>query len=107
MGLKSGKSIKPSKARKGYDPDFLAQIAARPCIICKTFNMPQLSPTTVHHVCHDRFSQQKTPDRMAIPLCDGHHQGRFDTSKVAIHREKERWRELYGPDHSYSDGSSH
>jgi hypothetical protein len=39
---------------------------------------------------------------LAIPLCEGHHQGFFDTSKIAIHKDPNLWRENYGADYSYS-----
>lgn len=92
------KTGKPKK-----DPLFIDEIRARKCIICKTFNEPQLSPTQAHHVIMDRFGRDKTDDRKAIPLCEGHHQGFLDTSKTAIHHEPKKWRELYGPDWKYSD----
>jgi len=91
---------KPTKATK--DPAYLAEVRKLPCIICQEWGMRQLSATTAHHVCHDRFSGRKTDDRMAIPLCDGHHQGLRDRSKLAIHLEKARWRATYGPDHGFS-----
>lgn len=93
--------------KRKADPKFLAWVREQPCCICEAFFLPQMSPTAAHHVIHDRFSFAKTADRRAIPLCEGHHQGHFDTSKVAIHREPKRWRELYGPDHSYSLDESH
>lgn len=71
------------------------------CIICTEHFEVQQSPTEEHHVIHDRGSQRKTPDHTTIPLCDGHHQGKFDQSKVAIHKEPELWRDLYGADYSY------
>lgn len=90
LGLKE----KKSKADKRH-LDFIRQ---QPCIVCSTFGEPQYSATQAHHCIHDRFSQAKRPDKEAIPLCEGHHQGMMDTSKVAIHREPARWRDLYGPD---------
>lgn len=97
----------PKKGKPKKDPRFLASVRERNCIICETFHEPQVSPTQAHHVIHDRFGNEKTDDKMAIPLCEGHHQGMFDTSKTAIHREPKKWRELYGADYEYSDGSSH
>jgi hypothetical protein len=84
------------------DPDYLALVAELPCCICEAFGERQMSRTQVHHVFHGRFSQRKTPDRMAIPLCEGHHLAQMDTSKLAIHRAKESWRLKYGDDFSYS-----
>lgn len=40
----------------------------------------------------------RAPDCMTIPLCEGHHQGDFDTSKIALHREPRAWKEAYGLD---------
>ena len=94
---------KPEKAEK--NPAYLRQVRALPCCICYHFDMAQTSPTTAHHVFHGRFGNRKTPDRMAIPLCDGHHQGDRDTSKLAIHRSKQEWAERYGEDHTYTAGT--
>ena len=84
------------------DPAHLARVASLACCICEKFGETQTSPTQVHHVFHSRFSQRKTPDKMAIPLCEGHHLGHWDNSKIAIHQEKARWAEVYGEDHEYS-----
>ena len=97
----------PKKPKAKKAPKFLDEIRQRKCIICETFHEPQMSPTFAHHVIHDRFSGSKTPDHLAIPLCEGHHQGFWDKSKVAIHPRPNEWRDLYGPDYNYSDGSSH
>lgn len=87
------------KQRKAKpDPAYLAKVRALPCCICEAFGEVQLSPTLAHHPICGRFSQAKTPDEMAIPLCDGHHQGNFDRSKLAIHAGKETWVAKYGPD---------
>ena len=93
LGLRSPKP-KPDHA-------YLARVRELPCCICEAFGEQQLSPTTAHHPIHSRFSNRKVPDRMAIPICDGHHQGTFDTSKVALHREPDLWKDLYGEDHQY------
>ena len=85
----------------GADPVHLARIHELPCVICHEWGMPQLSPTQAHHSIHGRYGNRKTPDCMAIPLCEGHHQGNFDTSKIALHREPSRWRREYGPDHEW------
>ena len=91
------------KSKKQKNERFLQSIRSRRCIICKTFNEVQMSATTAHHPIHDRYSTRKRSDLDAIPLCEGHHQGLWDSSKVAIHRQPKLWRELYGPDYSYSD----
>ena len=97
----------PKKPKAKKDPKFLDEIRQRKCIICETFHEPQMSPTSAHHIIHDRFSRTKTADQMAIPLCEGHHQGLWDRSKISIHQSPKKWRDLYGPDWSYSSLVSH
>lgn len=80
------------------DPARLAAVAALPCCICNEWRLEQRSPTTVHHCIMGRGGNRRAPDCMTIPLCDGHHQGRFDASKIAIHRQPKAWREAFGPD---------
>ena len=84
--------------REGRDPKRLAAVAAMPCVICHEWGLPQLSPTQVHHCIHGRHSQRRAPDSMTIPLCEGHHLGLMDTSKIALHRHPKAWREEYGDD---------
>jgi hypothetical protein len=83
------------------DPEYLRAVRGLPCCICEAWGMVQTSPTTAHHCIHDRHSTDKAPDRMAIPLCDGHHQGTFDTTKLALHRSPEAWRRMFGADHEW------
>lgn len=85
----------------GSDPKYLADVRRLPCVICDAFGEIQLSPTTAHHWICGRGQGRRTPDREAIPLCDGHHQGDFDTSKTAIHRDRSEWVRKYGNDHEY------
>lgn len=80
------------------DPARLAAVAALPCCICHEYGMQQLSRTMVHHCIHGRYSTARAPDSMTIPLCDGHHQGDWDTSKIALHREPAAWKAAYGVD---------
>lgn len=80
---------------------YLTAVHDYPCCICEAFGEAQTTPTEAHHVICGRYSFKKTPDIMAIPLCDGHHQGMFDTSKTAIHRGKETWVAKYGLDTDY------
>lgn len=95
LGLKEPK---PKKA-----PDHMARVADLPCVICAVFREPQMSPTEVHHVIHDRHGNKKSPDTETIPLCHGHHTGLMDGSKLALHPEPEAWRQRYGADHSWLD----
>lgn len=83
------------------NPKYLKAVRQLPCVICQSFGEIQKSPTTAHHPIHGRFGNHKRPDDTAIPLCDGHHQGTFDTSKTAVHREPEKWQRKYGYDTDY------
>lgn len=89
-------NFKPAKAKP--NPAYLARVRELPCCICEAFGEMQASPTTAHHVICGRYGTRKTPDEMAIPLCDGHHQGDFDKTKLAIHRDRAEWVQRYGPD---------
>lgn len=93
-----GQKAQPS----GKDPAHLARVRELPCCVCEAYGEIQQSPTAAHHVFHGRNGSAKTPDREAIPLCEGHHQGAFDRSKIAIHRQKDAWLRKYGPDYSYT-----
>ena len=97
----TGQAVFQKPGIKIGDKLYLRAVRRLPCVICDAVGMQQLSITTVHHWIMGRWGNEKTPDWQAIPLCDGHHQGTFDTTKVAIHREPARWRELYGADHEY------
>lgn len=90
---------KPNKAIK--DPDYIARVRGLPCIVCESFGEAQNSPTQAHHCIHGRYGTLRTSDRCCIPLCEGHHQGDFDTSKIALHREPDMWKEAYGQDFEY------
>lgn len=87
-----------TKRNCGSDPKRLAEVAAMPCCICAKHDMRQLSHTQVHHCIMGRGGSRKSPDSMTIPLCEGHHQGLRDTSKIAIHQSAKSWRDRYGAD---------
>lgn len=91
--------LKPD--REGKDPAYLARVAGLRCCICEAFGEVQDTPTQVHHPICDRFSDRKTPDRMAVPICRAHHLT-GEGGKLAIHSGKETWAAKYGPDHSYT-----
>ena len=95
----TGQAIRQKSERAAKNPAHLAKVAALPCVICTEWGMRQLSPTQVHHCIHGRNSMgRKSPDSMTIPLCEGHHQGLRDTTKIALHREPNAWRDAYGLD---------
>lgn len=86
--------LKPGKAKP--DPAYLARVRELPCVVCEAFGEPQTTPTAAHHTIHGRFSQVKTPDRQAIPLCYEHHQGH-----KGVHTHPEWWKRVYGLDVEY------
>lgn len=86
-------------------PDYLAAVRELPCCICVAFGHKQDSHTQAHHPIHGRYSARKSPDVTAIPLCEGHHQGLRDTSKVALHQEPSKWKRLHGPDTDWVAGT--
>ena len=94
----TGQAIYAKPAPAAKDPDHLAKVAALPCVICHEWGIRQLSRTAVHHCIHGRHGNRKVPDSMTIPLCEGHHQGLLDTTKIALHREPSKWKRLYGSD---------
>ena len=98
------KPKKQPKKQKSRDFAHLDKVAALPCAVCFHFGLVQKSKTDVHHTIHGRFSQDRTPDIEAIPLCKCHHQGlEFDRdrSKPAIHAQPAEWVESYGDDVDY------
>lgn len=87
------------------DPERLAAIHNMPCCICEEWGYTQMSPTEAHHCIMGRITYEevsethrRAPDSMAIPLCEGHHTGDKDKSKIALHRQRNAWREEYGED---------
>lgn len=98
MNLANRPPLGQKADRAAPRPDYLAAIHDLPCWICTSWGMPQTSPTQAHHPIHGRYGTRRTPDETAIPLCEGHHQGLRDTSKVALHKEPSKWKRLYGPD---------
>lgn len=97
----SGRPIPQKPRRPKADPKRLDRVRAEDCIICQMFGEIQMSPTMAHHPIHGRFSQLKSPDAAAIPVCDGHHQANFDDSKIALHQSPDEWKDLYGRDVDY------
>lgn len=89
-------------SEEGQDAlDYMGRVRAGGCIICRLFGEQQLSPTQAHHPIHGRYSARKAPDKDCLGICEGHHQGNFDTSKIALHREPDKWKDRYGLDTDY------
>lgn len=85
---------KPAKAKP--DPAYLDAVRRLPCVIGEHFGHPCQGPVAAHHTICGRYGQRKTPDRQAIPLCWGHHQG-----PQGIHTAPKWWAESFGPDTDY------
>lgn len=88
------------------DDVYLKYVRQLPCVICENFEFDKGGPpSNSHHTFCGRYSQEKSPDQNAIPLCPSHHQGFNDDGegKLAIHKCKESWVEQYGPDTDYID----
>ena len=89
-------NFKPQKRPK--NPEYLRMVRQLPCCICEAYGEPQMSATQAHHPIHGRYRTTRAPDETAIPLCEGHHQGDLDKTKLAIHGGKETWADRYGLD---------
>jgi hypothetical protein len=89
----------PKTGKPKKDRAHLAKVGALPCCICHEYGLQQLSRTQVHH-CKDGMHNafRKSSDLETIPLCEGHHQGLRDTSKIAFHQDRHEWNERYGED---------
>ena len=93
----TGKPPRGLKAEKAKpDPEYLAAVRGLPCCICEKFFLVPATNTAAHHTICGRYSQRKTPDRDAIPLCWDHHQG-----ALGIHTDKSSWVQEYGLDTDY------
>lgn len=101
----TGKAPEQKPEPEDDDPERIAAIHNMPCCICHEYGMEQLSRTAAHHCIMGRVAYRqvsktrvRAPDSMAIPLCEGHHQGLRDTSKIALHKQSKTWRAEYGLD---------
>ena len=101
----TGRPVHQKPEPEPDDPERIQAILAMPCCICHEWGYTQQSRTQVHHCIMGRHSfdrvsktRRRAPDSFGIPLCEGHHQGLMDTSKIALHREPERWEDEYGKD---------
>ena len=94
----TGRPIYAKPEREARDPARMEKVAGMRCCICEEYGLTQLSATQVHHCIHGRHGARRSPDSMTIPLCEGHHQGLMDVTKVALHRQPAEWRRAYGDD---------
>lgn len=98
----SGRPIPQKSAKVGPNTAHLDRVRDLPCVICYEFDMRQNSPTEAHHCKSGRYSQRRTPDCMAIPLCHSHHHKLRaypgDEGKVGFHNAQDTWEAMYGED---------
>jgi len=96
MNLAGKKPLGLKEPKAGPDPEYLDRVRALPCCICEAWGIVQRSPTEAHHPIRQRHGTRKVPDRMAIPLCAGHHRGA--PGFVGVHSSPAAWRQLFGLD---------
>ncbi len=73
----------------------LSKVAALGCICC-AIDGRGWRPANIHHIREGYGMGQRAPHMETLPLCEGHHQGLRDCSKVAFHKSPIVWREWYG-----------
>lgn len=84
---------KPTKAPKrrreptAAESAYMARVAMLPCCVCGCI------PVECHHPRQGVYSGSapRAPHWHVIPLCDRHHQGKFDIRGPAFHKGKETW----------------
>lgn len=86
--FKQGKPKRGTAAGKAH----MRRVKQLPCVICR-----KPPPSDAHHVFHDRGGSIRASDFETIPLCKDCHQD----GPMAIHRIKDTWREMHGPDWGY------
>ena len=73
----------------------LNKVARIGCYCCRVDGLGEV-PAMIHHIREGKGMGQRASHFETIPLCEGHHQGNWDTSKLAFHRSPRKWRERYG-----------
>jgi hypothetical protein len=73
----------------------LGATAALGCIAC-FMDTGQFVACNVHHLRAGLGRSQRASHFEVLPLCEGHHQGNIDTSKVAFHRAPKTFELRYG-----------
>lgn len=87
----------------GKEKDYLNKLATLGCYCCQTEGIE--TPAMIHHIREGMGMGQRAKHiGGTIPLCEGHHQGNFDNTKLAFHRSPKKWREKYGSEKDIAKG---
>lgn len=73
----------------------LKKVARLGCYCCRV-DYGVETPAMIHHIREGMGMGQRASHFQTIGLCEGHHQGNFDTTKLAFHCSPKKWREKYG-----------
>jgi hypothetical protein len=86
------------------EKDYLDKLSSLGCYCCKVDYKIE-TPANIHHIREGQGMGQRSEHiGETIPLCEGHHQGNFDTSKLAFHKNPKAWREKYGSEADIARG---
>lgn len=92
---------RPSKAqRKNRGPatksekEFMARVRRLGCLACRHDTGQWVAPA-LHHIRQD-YGKKRASNWEVLPLCEGHHQGLLDGTKLAFHRASRTWCARYG-----------
>ena len=88
LGLKAGKGKNGTAAGLEH----MRRVKQLPCVICQA-----PPPSDAHHCISGRYGSRRASDFETIPLCKECHQD----GPMAIHRAKESWERMHGPDTDY------
>lgn len=66
------------------------------CWACEVDKDPCPPPSAGHHIKEEYGAGQKASDWEMLPLCEGHHQGNIDRTRLAYHRAPRTWCARYG-----------
>lgn len=84
-----------SRAATKAEKTHLSKVAAFGCLCC-AIDGRGWQPANIHHIREGYGIGQRAPHTETLPLCEGHHQGLLDTTKLAFHRRPAEWRARYG-----------
>lgn len=89
--LKRKASPHATKEEKAH----VARVAEMDCKACIKDGVPP-APTCIHHIRSGYGTAQRASNYEVLPLCEGHHQGLLDATKLAFHQAPRTWQLRYG-----------